>query len=134
MPVIGVGTDVAEVARFARLLDRGGRRFLDRWFRPSEVEWLLSRTAPARHTASLFAAKEAVLKALGVPDVGPVQWRDIEILSGPAGRTEVFLHGGVRELAQEAGVRDFHAAFSQMGRVAVATVLAVSDPPAQPVL
>lgn len=131
MPVVGVGTDVADVARFARLLEHGGQRFLERWFRPTEVEWLSTKKARARHTAALFAAKEAALKAVRVPDLGPVRWREIEITHGLHGGPGVVVHGSVRELADAAGVSDFHLALWHDDRVATATVVAVSEPARQ---
>lgn len=127
MRVVGVGTDLVDVQRFTHLLDRGGTRFLDRWFLPTEVDALLSRSEPSRHTAALFAAKEAVLKALRVPDTGPVRWREIEIIRDTDGRPGVTLHGSIRAVADAAQVTRFHVALADSGRVATATVVAISE-------
>lgn len=127
MAILGVGTDVTDVVRFARLVERDSTLFLDRWFTAREVEWLLRQRQLARHTAAQFAAKEAVLKAVRVPDVGPVRWREIEITRTDP-RPGVVVHGSVRELADVAGVEGFHLAMSHDDRVATATVVAVSEP------
>lgn len=127
MAVVGVGIDVVGVDRFERLLERGGRRFLERWFRPAEVESLLAHRGPARHTAARFAAKEAVLKSLGVPDDGPVRWREIEITSDHRGLWGVRLHGSIGELARGTGVGGVRVAVSLNERVATATALAVTE-------
>lgn len=126
--VAGVGVDIVDVERFERLLEQGDGRFLARWFRPAEVESLLARREPARHTAAQFAAKEAVLKALRVPDDGPVRWREIEIVRHHRGLWEVRLHGSIRELARSAGVGGFRVAVALTGRLGTATALAVSEP------
>ena len=127
MPIVGVGTDVVAVRRFTRLVERGGRRFLDRWFRPAEVEALLAHSEPARHTAARFAAKEAVLKALRVPDIGPVRWQEIEITHGPDGRVGVLLHGSLRGIADTAGASNFQVSMTHAGACAMATVVAQSS-------
>lgn len=126
MAIVGVGTDVADVARFARLLERDSTRFLDRWFTATEVDWLLSQRRLAQHTAAQFAGKEAVLKSIRVPDVGPVRWREIEITRTGLPH-QVVVHGSVRELAAEAGVSDFQLAIWHNERVATATAVAVTQ-------
>lgn len=120
---------MADVERFTRLLGRGGRPFLDRWFRPAEVRAILARREPARHTAALFAAKEAVIKALRVPDIGPVRWREIEISDGPDGGVSVVLHGSILELATATGLARLHVTTSHGGRLATATAVAVAASP-----
>lgn len=129
MVIVGVGTDLVAVTRFGRLIEHGGRRFLDRWFRPEEVDFCLARSEPARHAAARFAAKEAALKSLRTPGVGPLRWRDIEVSRDLDGLPGLCLHGSMRGLAHSTGVTVFHLSISHDANYATATVVAVSDRP-----
>lgn len=126
MAIIGVGTDVVDVTRISRLIDRGGRRFLERWCRPTEVEFCLAEVQGAQHAAALFATKEAAFKSLRTPGTGPLPWHDIEITSNPGQSPRVHLHGALRELATCAGVSTFHVSMSHNTHYAMASVVAVS--------
>ena len=126
MRVLGVGLDLVDVGRFSRLLDSGGRRFLNRWFRTTEVQWLLDQEGTSRHTAALFAAKEAVLKSLGAPGPGPLRWREIEIVQGDS-RVSVQFHASVRMLAEQSRVIRCEASLMPGSRVASAVALAFGD-------
>lgn len=125
--IIGVGTDLVGVVRFNRLVARGGRRFLDRWFSSSEVAYCLARRDPGRHAAVRFAAKEATLKSFGMSGAGPLRWRDIEVSHGPTGMARVSLHGSVRDLADAAGITTFFVSMTHDSALATATVVAVAD-------
>jgi holo-[acyl-carrier protein] synthase len=113
--IVGVGIDVVDVARFARVLERtprlAGRLFTD-GERDRAVESLAAR----------FAAKEAVAKALGAP--GGLRWRDAEVVQLPTGRPRLRLHGGVAEEADAQGIRTWHLSLSHDGGVATAVVVA----------
>lgn len=125
MPVHGVGTDLVEIARFERLVGRGGRRFVDRWFTAGEAAYCLGQEHPARHIAARFAAKEAVLKALRLPGDGVVHWREIEVLRDRDGLPAIGLHGSLRQQAAAVGVTELHVSLSHDGRYATATAMAV---------
>jgi holo-[acyl-carrier protein] synthase len=74
----GVGIDLIEIERIERVLERRPR-LAERLFTPAELTYALERARPGRHLAARFAAKEAVIKALAAPAVGPAQ---IEIVAG----------------------------------------------------
>ncbi len=78
--IIGVGIDIAEVARIDDLLRRYGARFLQRIFTNREATYSTLRHVPAMHLAGRFAAKEATMKALGTGHSQGVLWRDIEVV------------------------------------------------------
>lgn len=124
--ILGVGTDLVDVARIGRLIAKGGDRFLNRWFCPAEVAYCLDRSHPARHVAVRFAAKEATIKAIGLSIDGPPPWRSIEIDHVTAGAPQVRLHDNLRQLATESAVASLHLAWSSTPRYATATVIAVS--------
>lgn len=124
--VLGVGTDVAPVARFARLTNQAGLGFLDRWFTPAEVRDCLSRSDPARQVAAYFAAKEATFKSLRATGDGPLRWREIEITHEAQGQPCVSLGGTIRALANQMGVKELHLSIALAGPHVFATVIAVT--------
>jgi phosphopantetheine--protein transferase-like protein len=90
MVLIGVGLDVLEVARVARLLDRYQDRFVERWFTSTEISWCREQPSRAAAFAAVLAAKEAVWKSLRADGSGPVPWRSLEALPvGDAGRVRL---------------------------------------------
>nr|WP_246297621.1 holo-ACP synthase [Janibacter cremeus] len=121
MGIIGLGTDIVDVARLTRLIERGGPRFLERWFRASELE-IRPGGSEALHVAALLATKEATVKALRVSANGPVPWRDIEVTLQPG----LSLHGRLRALAAERGACAFRVSMAQTPDHAMATVVALS--------
>lgn len=99
---IGLGMDLVEVARVARLLEAYEGRALDRLLTATEREYCLSRAFPARHVAARVAAKEAAYKALSSDHRagGYIGWREIEVGRGMDGRPVLVFHGRARALAE----------------------------------
>ena len=123
--IVGTGIDVIEIARVERALRRSGERFVRRVFAGSEIVECRSRRRSGPHFAARFAAKEAVMKALGTGWAGGVRWVDIEIVSEPGGRPNQLslrLHGRVAELAAERNAHP-HLAVSCTRSHAMAFVL-----------
>lgn len=84
-----VGNDIIEVARIKRAWERHGDRFLNKLFTAREIAYCLSKKAcPERHLAGRFAAKEALVKALGT-GFGPVSWLELEIINDSMGKPHV---------------------------------------------
>lgn len=114
MAVIGVGIDVADVARFGESLERTpGLR--TRLFTPGEA------SRPLASLAARFAAKEALAKALGAP-VG-MAWHDAEIVSEETGRPRFEIRGSVAARAAELGVDRVHVSLSHDAGIASAMVV-----------
>lgn len=127
MTVVGIGVDIVTVSRVDRLIASGGRRFLERWFRPAEVVACLASAETAHRAAAHLAAKEATFKSLHAPSAGPVPWRDIEVVAGAGAQPTVVLHGSLHLLAETVGASQFHICMSHDACYALATVIAVSD-------
>lgn len=114
--ILGVGTDLCRVDRMARAMKNP--RFLDRMYTLNERARLEKLCAERKleRVAGMFAAKEAVAKALGTGFAG-FGFADVEILSDDSGRPVAHLHGGARALAGDAVV---HLSISHDGGMAVA--------------
>lgn len=120
MPTLATGVDLIEIGRLEATIERHGERFLQRVFTPRELEQVGSNPASL---AARFAAKEAVSKALGT-GIGPVAWREIEILRGQAREPELVLHGQARQLADEGGLTQWSLSLSHTHTHAIAMVVA----------
>jgi len=120
--VLGLGCDLCEVERVRGVWTRQGERFLEFTFTEGERAYCLRMRDPAPFLAARFAAKEAVIKALDLPEAG-IGWRDIELTRGPGGRPALALHGRAAELARGLGVRDWAVSISHDGPQACAVVV-----------
>ncbi len=123
--IVGSGIDVVEIARVARALERHGERFAARVFTAGERATCSGAARPAPHFALRFAAKEAVMKAVGTGWARGVRWADIEVVLGsePGLAPVLRLHGRVAELAASRGGARLHLALSRSRSHAMAIVL-----------
>ncbi|HEY3380619.1 MAG TPA: holo-ACP synthase [Vicinamibacterales bacterium] len=122
--VLGIGIDLVDVARFARISARHDGRFLESLFTPEEIAWCRGRRRSDEHLAARFAAREAVLKALGTGLVGLMSWKHIEVV--PADAPGVFtmrVGGAVGAEAERRGVRGVHLSLTTTRTLAAATVV-----------
>jgi holo-[acyl-carrier protein] synthase len=87
----GLGIDLVEVGRIKKARQRWGERFLHRVFTPQEREYCLNKAHPEQSLAARFAAKEAVLKAIGTGHSGGIRWTDVEVSNNPRGKPEAKL-------------------------------------------
>jgi holo-[acyl-carrier protein] synthase len=98
--IIGLGSDIADVRRIARSIERYGERFLTRIFTPAERAKADRRVNKAETYAKRFAAKEACSKALGTGMRTGVFWRDMGVINLPSGRPTMKLTGGALKRLQ----------------------------------
>jgi holo-[acyl-carrier protein] synthase len=123
-----LGFDLARVSGIAESIRLFGRRFTDRLFTSRELDYALSGTGQcAERLAARFAAKEAVIKALGLSEAG-VGWRDIEVVKRADGSCAVVLHGTARRVAQAMGMREILLSLSHDGDCAGAVVHVLTSP------
>jgi len=92
--ILGIGSDLIDVRRIARTIERHGDRFLDRIFTATERAKAEGRVKRAETYAKRFAAKEACSKALGTGFRRGVFWRDMGVVNLPSGRPTMRLTGG----------------------------------------
>ncbi len=122
MAARGVGVDVVDVARFALALRRRPR-IVERLFTEGEQRDGRGR---AERLAARFAAKEAVMKSLGV-GLGSVPWRSIEVVKEASGRPRIVLHGAAKELAARRGVAEILVSLTHSDLSAIAMCVAEPD-------
>jgi holo-[acyl-carrier protein] synthase len=92
--ILGIGSDISDARRVAKVIERHGERFLARVFTPTERARADRRKNRAETYAKRFAAKEACSKALGTGLRGGVWWRDMGVVNLPSGRPTMKLTGG----------------------------------------
>ena len=121
--IIGIGTDIARVARFDAAVARHGERFAERLLGEAERERLVDHVLPGAYMAKRFAAKEAFVKALGTGLRRGMRWTDIQVVNDALGRPSLVLGGKARELADAAGVKAIHLSLSDEAELALAMVV-----------
>jgi holo-[acyl-carrier protein] synthase len=119
----GLGTDIIEIERIKVALEKHEDRFLATVFTPKEISYCSQYAYPAPHYAGRFAAKEAVLKAIGTGITSEIGWLDIEILNNSAGRPIVELSERVRKKFPDL---IFHLSISHSKEFATATAIGVT--------
>lgn len=125
--ILGVGLDLVEVGRLERAVARHGEEFLREILSAEEVE-RCRRTSRFLHAcAALFAAKEAVMKALGTGRAGPVTWQEIEVDPRPVVPT-VLLSGGTRGAMRRLGADRVHLTLAGDRTHAAAMALLEREP------
>jgi len=120
---LAIGVDIIEIARVRRVLERHPERFLERVYTPEEVAFCRGRIA---ELAARFAAKEAVMKALGTGARG-VAWREIEVLPNRRGKPLIYLHGRARERGEAIGFRAADISLTHSHEFAIAVVAGASN-------
>lgn len=120
---LGIGIDIIEVPRIAAQLSKD-ERFKHRLFTDEEITYCEAKRLKAQNYAARFAAKEALLKALGTGLRGRMKWTDIEVVNDDTGRPEIRVSGGVKRIVEKAGVSNIHVSVSHVKDVAVAVVVA----------
>ena len=130
--LIGHGIDLCGVGRIRRMVADHGDRFLHRTYTEAEVAYARRRKKGFEETlAGRFAAKEAVMKALGTGWRAGVEFRGIEILNEPSGKPYVVLHGTTAEKAEALGITAWHVSITHTEDLAVASAVAEGDEPPQ---
>jgi holo-[acyl-carrier protein] synthase len=126
--VVGIGLDLVEIERMADILQRNGDRFLARVLHPDDDRSRFSRREGPTHLAGLFAAKEAVMKALGTGMAG-ANFADIRVRHHDSGQPYVELEGKAAAKAAELGVDAWNVSITHSKTTAAAVAIAVGLEP-----
>lgn len=128
--IISTGVDLAEVARIRRALEdaRTGNRFRQRVFTQNEIEYCESkRRGKYESYAGRFAAKEAVMKALGRGWGAQVSWLNIEVSRAPSGKPDIVLHQKTAARAAQLGIRRWALSMTHTAEHGMAYVIALDE-------
>ena len=120
--MIGVGLDVVDIERFRTAITRTPG-LVPRLLTPAERAYCEQARDPTERYAVRFAAKEAVMKALGV-GLGAFDWHHVEVVRAPSGQPSLVLTEKAAALAEEQGVTQWHLSLSHSGTVAEAIAIA----------
>jgi holo-[acyl-carrier protein] synthase len=122
MTVVGIGVDAVDIDRFRRSLERTPS-MRDRLFTAHELEYVAPKSDPVPSLAARFAAREAVMKALGV-GLGAFGFHDVWVTRAPSGEPSLVIAGQALALADRAGVDRWHLSITHTDLVAIAYVVA----------
>lgn len=123
--ITGLGVDIVEIDRMREAIERRPR-IKERLFSAEERRYCDKRSKPEVHYALRFAAKEAVLKALGTGFSG-MRFTDVEVVREVSGRPVPRLSGRAAERAEELGVVEMHLSLSFTHTTAVASAVAITE-------
>jgi holo-[acyl-carrier protein] synthase len=135
--ILGLGSDITDARRIARVIERHGERFLSRVFTEIERAKAERRKNRAETYAKRFAAKEACAKALGTGIRHGVWWRDMGVVNMPSGRPTMALTGGAQKrldaLTPKGHQAQIDLTIADEGPMAVAFVVISAVPSRKPV-
>lgn len=121
--IAGIGTDLVNVGRLKRILDRWDRRFTARVYTQREMDYCYKKAVPAIHFSARFAAKESFLKALGIGISMGVHLRDIEVVNSPKGRPELVVHREAEAMLAQQCIRHLQLSLTHTSEYAAAIVI-----------
>ncbi len=126
--ILGVGTDLCDVGRIQRALDRHGERFARRVLVGVELQRFQDHSRPAHFIAKRFAAKEALSKALGTGIRAPVNWHNIEVRNAASGQPFVAPSTRLQALLDRRGIATIHLSITDEHSMACAFVILEGEP------
>jgi len=121
--IVATGIDLVEISRIEEIFLRRGDRFRDRVFTPAEIAYCESVASRFASYAARFAAKEALMKALGTGWTEGVAWRDIEVMRNESGSPQLKLSGRALEKLKEIGAGRTHLSLTHSRDLAMAQVI-----------
>jgi len=121
--IYGVGTDVVEIGRIEKALERFGERFARRILCEPELRRFARHRLPANYLAKRFAAKEAFTKALGTGIHAPANWHGVWVSNLKSGKPVLEFTPALQQLLQQRKIIHSHVSLSDEKGVAFATVI-----------
>ncbi len=128
MEIVGIGVDIIECVRIARMIEEHGELFLARVYTEREIHFCRSRKHSTEHFAGYWAAKEAILKSVGAAGRGGLSWTDIEVHADAGGQPEVHVCGAAKEVVQRLRITNIHLSIAHCRTYATAYAMAVREP------
>ncbi len=125
--IFGIGTDIIECLRIAQLIERHGEQFINRVYTDHEIKYCQNRKLSTQHFASRWAAKEAILKALGTGWRRGINWRDIEVRIQAGSHPVVAMRGGARDIIEKLGISQILVTLSHCRSHATGYAIALTN-------
>ncbi len=126
MEIVAHGIDLVDFPRIAEMVERHGKRFLNRIFTAAEQEYADGNVNRMEKLAGRFAAKEAILKLVGTGWRGKIAWTDIEVINNAMGQPEVSLSGEVEKIADSMGITHVSVSITHTANFAIASAVALA--------
>jgi holo-[acyl-carrier protein] synthase len=121
--IYGVGTDLIEIDRIKRALERFGERFARRILCEPELKRFRAHRQPVAYLAKRFAAKEAFTKALGTGIHAPANWHGVWVVNLPSGKPVLEFSPALKMLLDKRGILGSHLSLTDERELAAATVI-----------
>jgi holo-[acyl-carrier protein] synthase len=125
--IYGVGTDLIEIKRVERVLERFGERFAQRILCEPELKRFRAHKQPVSYLAKRFAAKEAFTKALGTGIHAPANWHGVWVINLKSGKPQLQFSDALQELLKQRQIRSSHLSLTDEREIAAATVILECD-------
>ena len=126
MEIIAHGIDLVDCPRIETMLQRHGRRFLDRVFTPEEQAYAEANKNRTEKLAGRFAVKEATLKLMGTGWRGKIAWTDIEVINNNLGQPIVTLSGEVKKIAESLNIKQVSVSITHTANFVIASAVALA--------
>jgi len=127
--IYGIGIDLVDVKRMGGVIDRWGKRFINRIFTAQEIGFCVQGPKSVSSLALRFAAKEAFSKAIGLGMKKGIRWRDIEIVHNPSGRPDLKVTGKALSFCHKEGINRWYVTLSDEGDYGIAVVVLEKSAP-----
>lgn len=126
MAILGIGTEIVECVRIAKMIEAHGEQFLERVYTPNEIEYCLRTANTNQNFATRWAAKEAAMKAMRCRNQG-VRWSDIEIMVHIGEGPSIVLGGAAAIWADQIGIEKLHVSLGACRTHATAYVISTDE-------
>ncbi len=120
--IFGIGTDIIDVKRVEKMVTRG-KQYLETIFTEKEMEYCEAKARKSEHYAARYAAKEAILKALGTGWRGGLAYSDVEIINEELGQPQVQVRGKVKNFFDHHQIQKTLISLSHTKEIAIAVVI-----------
>lgn len=121
--IFGIGTDILQVERIQKVYDRHGERFVTHLLMPEELALFRAKARAVRFLAMRFAAKEAIVKAMGTGFAHGIWLRDAGVVPNAWGRPEIIWSERGRDMCAKLGIGDCHITLSDEAGLVVAVAV-----------
>ncbi len=127
MEIVAHGIDLVDCPRIEAMVERHGKRFIERVFTASEQAYAEANKNGIEKLAGRFAAKEAILKLMGTGWRGKIAWTDVEVINNSSGQPEVTLSGEVEKIAGKLGIKHISISITHTANFAIASAVALTQ-------